>query len=476
MTNPIEFAARRAKAGLTGVASSSDLRAQQNARGGELVRNMATGGLALGAGTGAVVALLNYLKSMREEADVEDESRLNDDTLYIPAVKAANDVNRWVAPGLAVTGGILSAGGAYALTQSVYNYLQKKRRLKMLDEAQGEALLASDQEIAKAAASKPGPARMDFYDLATAFPVAVPLLAAMASSGVAYAALKKTFPTVGTPKSKYPKRIRQVAADGSVVELPKEEEQAVKSAADYAAEADLEDAAAEFLILTVDRVSREKSAAFRVTSDILNRVAKDGLDGVTKLQKEGGLSALVESVKGASDEPADLPNKVLAAAALCKSARLRPVVTMLASAEFQELAPDLYDTALSYGEDHMDKFAGIAPLMQLACFRPLMLEKSAASNPLMELLSQLPGMQPSLPPRPGLGHLYADDLPDDDALTSDVNGSGAVDAEGATDLGDADLDGDTDPVDQLLDAEGSESPILEPIDSEEEESSGNIAA
>lgn len=461
MSNPLEFAARKAKAGLTGAAGSASQRAAQNARGGELVRNMATGGLALGAGTGAVVALLNYLKSIQDEAAVEDESRLNDDTLYIPAVKSAGDVNRWVAPGLAVTGGILATGGAYALTQSVYNYLQKKRRLRMLDEAQGEALLASDEEIAKSAASSPAAARMDFYDLATAFPVAIPLLAALASSGVAYAALKKTFPTVGPPKSKYPKRIRQVAQDGSVADLPTEEQ--VKAAAHIAGEADLEDAAIEFLLLTVDRVAQEKSAAFHIASDILNRVAKDGLEGVVAIQKEGGLSALVESVRGASDLPADLPNKVLAAAAICKSARLKPVVSMLAAAEFQELAPDLYDTALSYGDDHMDKFAGVAPLMQLAYFRPLLLDKAAAANPLATELNQLSG--PWVPS--GLGHLAPQTGEDDAALTSDVHGSGVFDAEGEYDDAEGALGaGADDPVDQLLAGEADVSPILNPLEEE----------
>ena len=67
MSNPIEFIARKAMDGLTGAVSPKDVADQQNTRGGELVRNMAMGGLALGTGTGALVALVNYLKSMKEE-------------------------------------------------------------------------------------------------------------------------------------------------------------------------------------------------------------------------------------------------------------------------------------------------------------------------------------------------------------------------------------------------------------------------
>ena len=461
MSNPIEFAARKAVAALTGIVNPAEERRQQDARGAELIRNMATGGLALGTGTGALVALVNYLKSMKEEDAALDESRLNDDTLYIPSVKSAADesgVNRWLAPGLAATGGILSAAGAYALTQSVYNYLQKKRRQELLDAAQGEALLEADKEIAKS-----GSARMDFGELVTAFPVAVPLLAALASGGVAYAALKKTFPTVKNPKSKYPKRIRIVAGDGTVENLSDEAEDdlsAVKLASARVGEADLADAAIEFLMLTVDEVSREKSAKHRLTSDVLHRVAKDGLADVVKMQKEGGMTALIESVRGASDIPADLPNVALAAAAICKSARLSPVMSMIASAEFQELAPDLYETALSYGEEQMDKFAGLAPLLQLAYFRPLILEKSAMSNPLRTELMQQPGLDPEEP------------LVDIEALTSDVNGAGAVETESDADLLDEEEVSDNkeeDFVYTFFDEKSEASPILDPVGEETEE-------
>lgn len=476
MSNPIEFIARQAQAGLTGVVNPAATAAEQDARGGELIRNMAVGGLSLGAGTGALVALVNYLKSMKEESEVEDETRLNDDTLYIPATKMAADggANRWLAPGLAVTGGILSAGGAYALTQAVYNHLQKKRRQKMLDEAQGETLLASDEEIAKAAAAPSAPATMGLFDLLTSLPVAVPLLAALATGGVSYAALKKTFPTVKSPKSKYPRRIRQVTREGEVQELPEELEDDIdKSASESAAEADIEDAAMEFLILTVDQMSCEKAAKFRLTSDILHRVAREGLGAVTTMQKQAGMPALVESVKGASEMPVCLVDKVMAAAAICKSARLRPVVTALAAAEFQEMAPDLYETALSYGEEHLDKFAGLAPLLQLAYFRPLMLDKSAATgSPLPAELVQM--LQQLLQGRAGGENLGAAGA--SSALTSDVTGSGADDVEGEGD----EIDGlggtQEDPVDGLLSSHVGESPLLAPDAEDDDDSVATLPA
>lgn len=428
------------------------------------MKNLATGGLALGGGVGAAVALVNYLKSLQKENELEDESRLNDDTLYISAPRkkqaAEGDagVNRWLAPGLAVTGGILSAGGAYALTQAVYNHLQKKRRQKLLDEAQNEALAAADLEVEKAAAD----AKMNLYDLMTAFPVAVPLLAALASGGVSYAALKKTFPSVKKPKSKYPKRIRQVATDGTITDHEAEEDLKKYAAADIYGEADCEDAAHEFLLLTVDQMSQEKQASMRLTSELLHKVAKEGISGVVDTQRDGGLEALTEYVSGAAESPVDLPRRVMAAVAICKSARLRPVVSMLASAEFLEMAPDLHDEVMSQGEEQLEKFAGIAPLMQLAFFRPQMLEKSAMASPLALELQQMLSQQV---PQGAESELT-------DALTSDASGGFTEEAEGgeiAEDI-EGDLQEDEeDIVDMLMEETREESPILDPDAEDEEE-------
>jgi hypothetical protein len=422
MSSIIESIARKAKTGLTGDQPGS-VETAQNERGMQLIKQLTSGGLALGAGTGAAVALVNYLRSLKQENEVEDESRLNDDTLYIPALKKegasaeGGSVNRWLAPGLAVTGGILSAGGAYALTQAVYNYLQKKRREEMLDRAQGEALTAADIEVEKAAA------RMNFYDLATAFPVAVPLLAALASGGVAYAALNKTFPTVKSPKSKYPKRIRQVANNGQVEELPGNEENEVLKAAslrELRAEADCVDSANEFLLLITDQIATEKSATISLTSDLLNRAAHSGISGLLDTYRDGGLEALVESVKGASDKPADLGGKSLAAVAICKSARLAPIAQAIAAAEFQDLVPGIYGAALSQGDAMLEKLAGVASLFNLAYFRPS-IEKSAMTHP--ELVAELNAIIGAPGVMGGAEQM-------EDALTSDVGGPLSDDSEG----------------------------------------------
>jgi hypothetical protein len=423
-------------------------------RGGELIKQLATGGLALGGGVGAAVVLVNYLKSMQQEADIEDETRLNDDTLYLPKAKrsrekSAAEVNRWLAPGLAITGGVVASGAAYALTQAVYNYLQKKHRQGLLDEAQNETLVAADLEAEKSAAE------MSLADLVTAFPVAVPLLAALASGGVAYAALNKTFPVVNPPKSKYPRRIRQVS-EGGEVEIPEEELEHSKSASVRWASDDCEAAAMEFLTLFVDRVAMEKGATC-VTSDILNRVAAEGPREVTRALKDCGLVSMCEVVKGASLAPADV--KAVSAAVIHKSARLGPAVSAIAAAELFDMLPNVTGLCDRADSDQMDKLAGLGALMQLSWCRP-QIEKAASSlgegHPLLQalvaMLSGAPKQEQAATPLPSGGG--SDDR--DAALTSDVSGSMGEDNEG--DDSDEDLShsddnesqGDDDVVDAFM--------------------------
>jgi hypothetical protein len=425
MSTLIESTARGIKNLIPGASFDANTRAMQVARGRELIKNLALGGLAVGGTAGAAVVLGNYLKSLGEEADLYDESRLNDDTLYIPMPekKAGEtaDGPRWTAPGLAVTGGVLSAGGAYALTQAIYNMIQKKRRMRLLDEAQSEALTAADEELAKGAALS-----MTLPELLASFPVALPLLAALASGGVTYSALNKAFPTVTKTKSKYPKRIRAVANDGAVSEIDQalqdNFEDVTKTAADRVGEEDCELAALEFMTLLTAQLAHEKKAEYCITSDILNTVARDGITPVAVAYEQGGLLGLSEAVKSAAES--DEVAKVAAVVALHRHPYLAPVVASLAAAEYQELVPTVMQKVASMDETMRDKTAGIAALLQLAFMRPLL--KEAAQIP-PYLLEELSTILASDIPADGQ---EVEESARDEALTSDVSGSMAEENEG----------------------------------------------
>lgn len=452
MSSLIETAARGAAKVLPGALASDTARAQQTERGNQLLSQWTQGGLALGGGVGAAVVLINYLKSLQQEAELADESRLNDDTLYIPApghAKTATEVNRWVAPGLAVTSGVLSAGGAYALTQAVYNWLQKKRRQKLLDEAQAEALAAADLETEKTAAS----ARMTFSDLATAFPVAIPLLAALASGGVAYAALNKTFPVVKKPVSKHPRRVRQVADTGEVSELDESSAEREKRASVTRRAHDYERAGYEFLLLTTDALAvAGKSAS--VASDILNRVAAVGAHAVAHDLREHGLPTLCALVKGASEYPVTPAEKSAAAFAIFNNARLAPTVAAVAAAEWMDMLPSINSYCSQMEGQHLKKLAKLAPLLHFTGNRTLVQEfyKSAATdNPLLQELMAL--LQPE-GDSAGAQPVDSAEEARDRFFTSDMSGSLAEDDEGESedDTQSEDLSDESQSADDVVDA------------------------
>ena len=438
MASLIESAARKAKGALTGVAGSESQSRAQDERGAKLIKQLATGGLAIGGGTGALVALANYLNTLKKEQEMEDESRLNDDTIYIPigneksaSTDEPDSVNRYLAPGLGVTGGILAAGGAYALTQKIYNYLEKKRRQKMLDEAQGEALAAADIEMGKEAADG-DKVDMNLYDVLTSMPVAVPLLAALASGGVSYAALNKTFPVLKTPKSKYPKRIRQVTVDEDgekKIEEFEDEEDVLKSASagELRAREDCEHAANEFVMLMADAVAIEKNAKHSVTSDLLAKVASEGIKPLEDIFDASDFDGVVAASSGAGDYKTGHAEKVAAAHLINKSHRIGPVARTIAAAEFTDLVPGLSGIAFEQGPDQLDKMAGLASLLQCSLIRPLVgdldMSKSAA---LVEDMSD---------------HLTDDMVA---SLNSDVSGAMSEDAEDMNESDDFGLEDDDD--------------------------------
>lgn len=367
----IESAARGTKSLLStlsgmGAEEREAREALQSRQGTELIKQLLTGGIALGGGIGAGVALRNQLKALREENEALDENRLDDDTLYIPQTKAA--ANRWLAPGLGVTGAVLGAGAAYAIVQSINDKIVRSRRKKLLDEAQGQAYKAADGEQAVKSA-----ANMTTSDMITAFPVATALLTAAAAGSVSYAALNKSFPTVKKPKRSGPKRIRLLSQDGAVVD-PDDTEIDEEKLAKSASYGDRDDAGLEFLVHWV-------SAALPkgVTSDILCKAASvGGLDQLSSALDDGGVDAMV-SVAQSHGNPSESRRKV-AAMALTKSAFMRPTVEALAAAEFVEAVPHLYQAfTREQSEQTLEKVAHVGALLGLSIREDLLgMEKLSA--------------------------------------------------------------------------------------------------
>lgn len=357
MSNFLEEAGRKITGSLTPDTSSSPA---QTERGKALIRQLVTGGLQLGGGVGLGAALANLLSSLSKEKELYDPSELNADTLYIPIkgeedgeLKKKADALPYLAPGIALAGGAASGLLGYAAVQQIWERIQKARRKKLLDEAQNEAIAASDLEakLSKSAAD----AKFNLSDTVLGVPVATALLAALASGGVTMAALNKAFPTITSPKSNRPKRVRLVEENGEQIEVPDE---VVKEAAF----GDFEAAGREF---TAGLASRMRPQG--LTRAILNLVAHRGVDSLSSTVKSAGVASLPDAVKGWADRNVSARDLTLASMALHKNAYMSEVAHTVAVQELLDAAPRVISSAIGDGDpDRMKKAADLASILGLA--------------------------------------------------------------------------------------------------------------
>ena len=495
--NLLEHAGRGITSALSG-AVSHDGGPQERSRGNEMLGNVGMGGALLGGGTAAVVAALGLLHSLNKEREMEDPTRLDDDTLYISDpnkkhVKAASEgVSPLLAPGLALTGGIVGAGAGYALVQGIWNSIEKRRRQKLLDEAQHDAINTADQEVAKSAsAAQP---KVNLSDLLTAAPVALPLLTMMATGGITYAALEKYFPTIKRPQSSAPRRIRlgpnnaplpdDIAADISDKHFrnaaPVEPVEGMKSASVFQ-HTDLEDAGGEFLASFV-AASRKGT----ITGDFISKAASGELEAMEYLFKSAGIDSLIASLKGAGNRNQPQELRMLGTMALFKSAALKDTVRSIAAAEYLEIyGPSFAET--SGCPATMRKMASLGCLMGVisrdSALPGLAKEAASMAGPatspkLLELLKTLiahhhSGQRPvaptagqpeaSAPEQSGMHGDHQQREERDAALNSDAGGGVGGESEEGSSGEDTSSEstGDNDVVDDMM-ASKKPSDVLKP--------------
>jgi hypothetical protein len=459
--NLLERAGRGITSAFSSAATPDDLSSQRE-RGGQLIQNIGLGGTMLGGGAAAVVAAISLLNSLSKEKEMEDDSRLDDDTLYISdphegkkrVKSAAEGVSPLLAPGLAMTSGIVGAGAGYALVQGIYNALEKRRRQQMLDEAQREVIEAADMEAAKSASAQPAP-KINLADLLTATPVALPLLTMLATGGITYAALDKSFPVIDKPKRRGPRRIR-IGQDARPYEVP--EEDVAEGEAEKAAfsSSDLEDAGDEFLASFV-AASRKGT----ITGDFISKAASGELDAMEHMLKTAGIDALLLSLKGASDREIPEAKRMLGTMALFKSAALKDTVRSVAAAEYLEIYGDSFNETSGCPRT-MQKMASLGCLMGLIsrdsalpemAKQAAAMEQPATSPGLLEILKRfLTGGGAEQPKGDGSEGSALQREERDAALTSDAGGGiGGVSEEGADGLGTSQKStGDDDVIDSVM--------------------------
>ena len=453
------------------------------ARANALMKNLITGGAALGGGTALGVMLVNYLRSLKKERELADNDRLDDDTLYIPVkhTKSAsilNDipqedaeqilegiykeagVSPYLAPGLAVTGAAVAGGMTYAVVMKAYRDLQRAKLQKQLDEAQAELIDAGNQEAELAKESSAD--SWGLSDTISAIPVAAPLLALLASGGITYAALNKSFPVIKPKRIHKPKRIRVIRADDEDYDEDEENEDIEKEAAFNRAHDDFCAAGDELLI---NLVANMDASEHNITKDILYKAANCGIGEMEDALLNGGYEALIAVTKGAGDHIVTDRAKELAAIGLNKSAALAPVVRGIAAAEFVENVPETYSMLIAGNDgETMTKLAHIGCILGLQARQdslpewaePLSeeeavnvkLEKSASATEILDVIERELEKEALLSSiAEGLltpGHAEVEEGSDDE-LTSDISDRDTDDVKD-----EQYTDDDTDAIDDIL--------------------------
>lgn len=284
----------------------------------ELIKTYLKGGLATGAGIGALLGVGNMAMDLRRQQDTK--AKEDDDTLFLTLPKQADTVGP-LAIGTGLAGTALSLLAANALVRKLYQNAKRKEVQKELDTVQNANISRMDEASKRAEAQRPlGPA-----EAVSGGAVAMALLTALASGAISYRALNKYFPAVKTPANPLPKRVKIM--QGPVAPGPEEAKEA---------------AANELLVRYVLSV---KNASTHSLGDLVAAASQGRLDEMESTLRELDADALFATCKGASQESLSKTATDLAIAALVKSAMLAPVVAQQAAAEFREYFPALTATA-----------------------------------------------------------------------------------------------------------------------------------
>ena len=323
----------------------------------DLVSNYLVGGAAAGGGLALATALINYLRHLKDE---KEDSEEDDDTIKIYRQAPQEKVAMTLGGPLALTGGLVSAAGTYALVNKLYEMLRKKQAQEKLDEAQNIFLESQgykkapkeenkkdkEEETEKSASGK----GMSVSELGVSIPLALPILMALGSGVVAHKLLNKSFP-IKKRKVESPKRIE-------IVDAPPPEEEEEEDLAKAAGVTDTD--GLEFLIRTVNMA---KSAS----SDISNLVATvaDGRIGdFKKIASDIGFADALDTVKGAAKYVEAEPlTEQLAISCLAKSAAIGEQTKLLAAAEFADIYPTFFKAASRLNEKKQNALFKIACIL-----------------------------------------------------------------------------------------------------------------
>ena len=333
-------------------------------RGNQKFRKFLTGGLAGGTSVGLGLALMNYLKELRDET--KEDTSADDNTLYLdipetPQVPGAPVKRATISGGVGATVAVLAGLGSAAAVRKAFQELKKKELQKQLDKAQvaytGNVVEESKESKKKASSGVP----MQPGDIATSAPLAAILLTTLASGALTYKGLGKYFPAAKKPTSLAPKRvvIRRKKSQPSVYEEPNDEETEKTASYEEFPSCDMDDDALEFVV----KIAMNNPARHSDLRNLVHAVAAGRHGELCKHGYEYGMESTLDLVKNASESNMHEERLALAVSHCVKSAFLRPIIEVLAFSEFNDMAPVSVKAASEMSEEAQETLCKIAAVL-----------------------------------------------------------------------------------------------------------------
>lgn len=397
-------------------------------RGQRLIGKYLLGGAAAGTSAALATSLVNYYRTLQQEAAAEGDTSKDDDILYLNLRKNPTNAPKKVrgtqasqqakvasiSGGLAITGGALAGLGSYAAVRKLYQKYKKKRMQEQLDAAQQGFFDVVSQEASAEKRAAMGGKPMGGVEFATSMPVTLTLLAALASGALTHKALEKTFPRAKKPQSPEPKKIViRNQEDPSFYETVQEEDDngiPTPKEASYDSRNDYDTYCDGLELLVHMCLGREKVASI---SDLHNMVGaivegrkQEVIDNIMSL----GFDAAMDLCKGAHEtiKKASAQDIAVAVGTCVHTPELHSITSLLAASEYDDMAPH-FSKAASEQPKHVKqllcKIAGNLGAYGRACIfeNATVSIKEAAAPPMdieqlleiIQMLQQNPqGQQP----------------------------------------------------------------------------------
>lgn len=350
------------------------------------VAPMMSGGLMLGGGVGAAVALYKLMNRLDENRKKEKDTSYDDDTLYLTTTapdpedakvagyKKATTPTTVLAGGI---GGLLAAYVGYKGVDAIYNKVRQGRLQSELDEAQNIYL---DRLQTSKNASMEKEAIGSNLDRMGAGAMAVPLLVALGSALITNRVMSRANPKIKKPGKnslrkivlKSPKKIKSKNEDPQ--KAPQEESQG-----------DRPEGVTEEDLQNLMQLSMAKSSGLR---DIVHDNALYGGKALNSNFKEYGLFTAMDMAKGAQDNLISESEKNASIKSLSEDGAIQDSLALHCASEFFDMTPTLCKNASLLDEEDGEALIDFSREFYADCSKNNFSKSSAAAALAMSLLSQ----------------------------------------------------------------------------------------